>query len=439
MAVPTIWIAPSADGRLEVFVVGSNAGEGGVKLWHLYQIAPAGGWSQWVSHGSAPGEFNNWHNPVVARNSDRRLELFMGFDAQTWQIWQTSRNGGWTPQWTQHPAPPGHLATGFGTLILRPDGRLQLFAIGVISAQSNALLHIMQTAPSQGWTSWASLGAPAAAGGLNRPAVAQSADGRLEVFAVGRDGALWHIWQTSVNGGWSSWVSHGAPPGTRVGGLRQAADSRQLAGAPRTVRPRRRQGAVAHLAGSPQRRLVELGPPRHPAGHHFYIQRTGDGGQRRRTPGTVHLRRRQRAVAHLAGRPQRRLVTVDLPRPSAIHQPAVSRRRVEHTGLGAELRRTPRTVRRRHEHRAVAHLADRPQSGMVGVAVARQPTRIQDIRTVVLRPESSARALRSRLPDRLIRWSCRRCAPSGPCHRGSRSGRRGSTARASWPRTDGRW
>ena len=82
---------------------------------------PRGGWSQWVSHGSAPGEFNNWHNPVVARNSDRRLELFMGFDAQTWHIWQTSRNGGWTPQWTQHPAPPGHLATGFGTLILRPD------------------------------------------------------------------------------------------------------------------------------------------------------------------------------------------------------------------------------------------------------------------------------------------------------------------------------
>ena len=223
MAVPTIWIAPSADGRLEVFVVGSDVGEGGVKLWHLYQIAPAGGWSQWVSHGSAPGEFNNWHNPVVARNSDSRLELFMGFDAQTWHIWQTSRNGGWTPQWTQHPAPPGHLATGFGTLILRPDGRLQLFAIGVISAQSNALLHIMQTAPSQGWTSWASLGAPAAAGGLNRPAVAQSADGRLEVFAVGRDGALWHIWQTSVNGGWSSWASHGAPPGTQVGGLRQAA------------------------------------------------------------------------------------------------------------------------------------------------------------------------------------------------------------------------
>ncbi len=382
MAVPTIWIAPSADGRLEVFVVGSRAGEGGVNLWHLYQIAPAGGWSQWVSHGSAPGEFNNWHNPVVARNSDRRLELFMGFDAQTWHIWQTSRNGGWTPQWTQHPAPPGHLATGFGTLILRPDGRLQLFAIGVISAQSNALLHIMQTAPSQGWTSWASLGAPPAAGGLNRPAVAQSADGRLEVFAVGGDGVLWHIWQTSVNGGWSSWTSHGAPPGTRVGGLRQP-----------VIAPNS-QGRLE---------LFVLGDDK--ALWHIW-QVAPNGGwsnwaSHGTPPGTTFTFSGPAMAASADGRlelficgddnalwhiwqvaPERRLVTVDLPRPSPIHQPAVSRRRVEHTGFGAELRRTPRTVRRGHEHRAVAHLADRPQSGMVGVAVAWQPTRIQDIRTV---------------------------------------------------------
>jgi hypothetical protein len=219
MAVPTTWIAPSADGRLEVFVVGTRGG-GGIELWHLYQIAPAGGWSQWVSHGSAPGVFNNWNNPVVARNSDGRLELFMGFDAQTWQIWQTSRNGGWTPRWSQHPVPPGNLGTGVGSLILRPDGRLELFAIGSISAQSSALFHINQTAPSQGWTDWASLGTPGGTGGLSRPVVAASADGRLEVFTVGSDGALWHIWQTT-NGGWSNWLSHGTPPGTRFDGLRR--------------------------------------------------------------------------------------------------------------------------------------------------------------------------------------------------------------------------
>ena len=42
-----------------------------------------------------------------------------------------------------------------------------------------------------------------------RPAVYANADGRLEAFARGLDGAVWHGWQTSVNGPWSSWASLG--------------------------------------------------------------------------------------------------------------------------------------------------------------------------------------------------------------------------------------
>src|ERR1700744_117571 len=37
-------------------------------------------------------------------------------------------------------------------------------------------------------------------------------DGRLEVFAVGEDSALWHLRRTAPNGAWSQWFSHGAPP-----------------------------------------------------------------------------------------------------------------------------------------------------------------------------------------------------------------------------------
>ena len=215
MAMPTTWIAPAADGRLEVFVVGSGGGP--FELWHLYQIAPAGGWSQWVSHPSPPGEFNNWNNPVVAPDSEGRLELFMSFGAQTYQIWQTAPNNGWTPQWTLHPVPAGNLGAAVGALALRPDGRLQLFANGVISAQADdALWHITQTAPSRGWTDWVSLGTPEGANGIGPPVVAASADGRLEVFTRGSDGALWHIWQTAPNGGWSNWLSHGTPPGTTL-------------------------------------------------------------------------------------------------------------------------------------------------------------------------------------------------------------------------------
>ena len=34
-------------------------------------------------------------------------------------------------------------------------------------------------------------------------------DGRLEVFARGGDGAVWHNWQTAPNNGWSGWDSLG--------------------------------------------------------------------------------------------------------------------------------------------------------------------------------------------------------------------------------------
>ena len=41
------------------------------------------------------------------------------------------------------------------------------------------------------------------------PTVTNDADGRLEVFARGTDNALWHIWQTAPSNGWSSWASLG--------------------------------------------------------------------------------------------------------------------------------------------------------------------------------------------------------------------------------------
>lgn len=51
--------------------------------------------------------------------------------------------------------------------------------------------HIGQTAPGDGWGSWASLGQPTV-GLLNEdPAVGQQQNGRLMVFAAGADGAIW--------------------------------------------------------------------------------------------------------------------------------------------------------------------------------------------------------------------------------------------------------
>ena len=81
------------------------------------------------------------------------------------------------------------------------DGRLETFGVGT----DNALWHIWQTAPNNGWSSWASLGGTI----TSAPNPSNDADGRLEVFARGTDDALWHIWQTAPNNGWSSWESLG--------------------------------------------------------------------------------------------------------------------------------------------------------------------------------------------------------------------------------------
>ena len=78
------------------------------------------------------------------------------------------------------------------------DGRLEIFARGT----DGALWHQWQTAPSAGpWSGWSGLGG----GIVGTPAVGQNADGRLEVFVRGTDGALWHQWQVAPNGTWSGW------------------------------------------------------------------------------------------------------------------------------------------------------------------------------------------------------------------------------------------
>jgi hypothetical protein len=77
-------------------------------------------------------------------------------------------------------------------------GRLEVFARGM----DRAVWHLWQTAPNNGWSGWASLG-----GWVDIVSSARNADGRLELFVRGSDGAVWHMWQTAPNNGWSGWAS----------------------------------------------------------------------------------------------------------------------------------------------------------------------------------------------------------------------------------------
>ncbi len=89
------------------------------------------------------------------------------------------------------------------TVVCNSDGRLEVFGVGT----DKALYHLWQTVEHSGpWSPWSSLG-----GGIDSfPALAVNSDGRLEVFVRGDDNALWHMWQTKPAAGpWSAWASLG--------------------------------------------------------------------------------------------------------------------------------------------------------------------------------------------------------------------------------------
>ncbi len=95
-----------------------------------------------------------------------------------------------------------------GTIISRTtvsansDGRLEAFALG----SDSALWHKWQTSAGGGWSSWESLGGTL----ISDPEPVLNADGRIEVFALGADHAVWHTAQTSPgNNVWSAWASLG--------------------------------------------------------------------------------------------------------------------------------------------------------------------------------------------------------------------------------------
>lgn len=231
-----IIIGTNADGRLEAFAL-VNGGQ----AFHLWQESPGGAWS-------GTGFFNRtaWKSLAVGLNADGRMELFaVGPDNSGYHVSQVVPNGNWN-DWS----PLGGVSWQTLTVISNPDGRLEVF----ILAGGDAL-HMWQTAltgdpcqsyvdalnaarqrltavlddpnhtpaefkaaeqavtnaehglkecranpPVAVWSGPASFGAH----DLRFINVARNADGRLELFALGGDKSIYHIWMTAVNNGWAT-------------------------------------------------------------------------------------------------------------------------------------------------------------------------------------------------------------------------------------------
>lgn len=193
-------VAPNADGRLELFITGNDG-----NLYHIWQTAPNGTWSSWLSHGQ-PSSSTQFGFPTLALNSDGRLELFIsGEDGNLYQLSQTTPGGTWSG-WSSFGQPPSG-ASLFPVVISDAQGRLDLFVVG----NDANLYRSWQTAPGGSWSNWSSLSHPPSTSISGPPAIALNADRGLELFMLGVDNNLYHIWQTTPIGAWSNWSSLGSP------------------------------------------------------------------------------------------------------------------------------------------------------------------------------------------------------------------------------------
>jgi hypothetical protein len=176
--------------RVDVFGLGTD-----YALYHRY--LESGTWSgAWESLGGSL-----MSPPAVLANSDGtgpRLDIFaLGPDQSMLQLtW--SNVAGWT-SWT----PLGGCFTTPPVALAGPNGRIDLLGRG-----PDGMLY-MATCVGGTWSEWTYLGGPllAAPVSASMPSALRWGTDNLDVFAVGSDGALWHIAFDGVR--WHPWESLG--------------------------------------------------------------------------------------------------------------------------------------------------------------------------------------------------------------------------------------
>jgi hypothetical protein len=189
------------DGRQELFVMGRDAA-----LWHIWQVAPNVGWSDWASlgkprdlfDGSEPAKDRDLSEPLAWSNADGHIEVFSPGNGAFCNRWQEVWREGpekvvWRRQgWNEKPKPRPEVGLTWIEAALNTRDRLEILGLG----EDAALWHSWQIDTPPFWSNWESLGQPPVKiREADRLTVGINQDRRLEVFVVGQDGAVWHTWE----------------------------------------------------------------------------------------------------------------------------------------------------------------------------------------------------------------------------------------------------
>lgn len=129
-------------------------------------------------------------------------------DGTTLHTWLDLQNG-WQPLSEFGGQGLSHLST-----LARNDGRIEVFALG----EDHAIWHRALTDDGSAWSDWASLGGTMATG----PSAILWGDGHAEIFATDAAGVAWHRWSGDTPGGWFDWASMGGELATRPVPMRWA-------------------------------------------------------------------------------------------------------------------------------------------------------------------------------------------------------------------------
>jgi hypothetical protein len=198
----------NGDGCLEV-VVSTIGGE----VWHRRQAAPNQGWSEWQNLGRPSGQEFAISPPALGVNASGRPEAFVEEEDQ---VWHASQQVGLAWSAWSSLGQPASDSPSFHAVAANPEDGLELFTLGTIRGVTDdtprAIWHRGQRASGE-WSPWSSLGAPAADALPGMPEVFRHPDGRLELFTMARDGAVWHRRQSAPGGSWSAWSSLGSAAG----------------------------------------------------------------------------------------------------------------------------------------------------------------------------------------------------------------------------------
>ncbi|MEU3564022.1 PIG-L family deacetylase [Kitasatospora sp. NPDC006786] len=186
----TSWAGLNQDGRPQVFVVRAGAL---VTYWRQAD----GSWGGPVRMADPGGRLAP--GIAVGTNADGRLEVFARrlTDHHIVSLPQGTPNGWWWNSWADHGNPNTGLGNeaqvGVPVVANSQDGRLEIF----VKNGGGGLSSIWQTTPGGVWTrDWADLGGT----DLQDPVTAiRNGAGAIEVFAATRTGILgW--WQSAPNG-----------------------------------------------------------------------------------------------------------------------------------------------------------------------------------------------------------------------------------------------